>query len=405
MQSPNILFARQPIYDTGLNVAAYELLFRPSQREYREWDGDAATSQLVLNAFTEIGIEKAADNKRAFINFTRNWLLAPPVLDPRIVIVEILESVEPDRDVVNAARALSEQGFTIALDDFVFDAKWHELLQIADIVKIDVLHHEGEQLESLVRELHQYRVTLLAEKVETLDVFEHCKSLGFQYFQGYFLCRPQNVHGETITSNKVAVMHLLAGLQKPDLAVEGLEKIIANDLPLSAKLLQICNSEHFAAGVRIDGMRQAMAVIGLRELKKWSSIIVLSRISDKPSELISLALTRGRMMELLAKVSGSHNADTYFAVGMFSLIDAFFDQSKQAVLQTIHCNDEVNRALLRYEGSAGALLQAVQAHEQGLWREIDWQAVEALSISQAAFEEAYLKALQWTADVMHSLLQ
>ena len=122
MESPNILLARQPIYDSTLNVTAYELLFRPPAGWV--WDGDVATSQLVVNAFAEIGIEKATDNKRAFINFTRQWLLSPPPFDPQLVVIEILESVEPDADVVRSVAQLKRSGYTIALDDFVFAPQW-----------------------------------------------------------------------------------------------------------------------------------------------------------------------------------------------------------------------------------------------------------------------------------------
>ena len=404
MQSSNILLARQPIYDAKLNVAAYELLFRPQQQGW-EWDGDVATSQLVLNAFTEIGIDKAADNKQAFINFTRTWLLSPPPFDARFVTIEILESVEPDPDVVSAARELSRQGFTIALDDFQFDPKWHDLLQIADIVKVDVLQHKGEALEQLIQKLGQYPVKLLAEKVENYSMFDQCKSLGFDYFQGFFLCKPQNIHGDTIPSNKIVVMRLLAELQNPEVEIGGLEKIISNDISLSTKLLRICNTAHYGSRVKIESIRKAMVLIGLQALKQWAAIIALSRMSDKPSELITLTLTRARMMELLAQSANLPGAETLFTVGMFSFIDAFFDQTKAIILQSLPFSDEVNQALLHYEGTAGTILQAVEAHEQGHWSEINWRTLEDLGITQPAFEDAYLQALQWAAGIMQSLLE
>ncbi|MGB1060849.1 MAG: hypothetical protein ACPGZU_12005 [Ketobacter sp.] len=124
MESHHILLARQPIFDRDLNLFAYELLFRPPHPSEWVWDGDLATSQLVINAFTEIGIDKVCDNKTAFINFTQKWLLSPPPFDARHVTVEILEDVEPDQDVIDGVRALLKAGFSIALDDFEFDEKW-----------------------------------------------------------------------------------------------------------------------------------------------------------------------------------------------------------------------------------------------------------------------------------------
>lgn len=405
MESSNILLARQPIYDCQLNVAAYELLFRPPQGAAWEWDGDVATSQLVLNAFAEIGFDRATDGKRAFINFTRRWLLEPPPFDPAQVTIEILETVEPDAEVVAAVRALAKKGFVIALDDFVFAEKWHPLLQLASIVKVDVLEHHGAALEQMVQQLSQYNVTLLAEKVETYGVFEHCKVLGFKLFQGYFLCRPQNIKGDALPSNKMVVMRFLAELQNPDVDMGSLEQLISHDISLSTRLLRICNSARYGARTKIDSIRRAMVLIGLQALKQWAGIIALSRMADKPSELITLTLTRARMMELLGEQYNLPERETYFTVGMFSLIDAFFDQTKQTILGGLPFSDAVNAALLHYDGPAGKILRAVEAHEQGHWSDIDWNALHAIGIEQPGFEQAYLDALVWAADIMQSLLE
>lgn len=405
MESSNILLARQPIYDCQLNVAAYELLFRPPQGVAWEWDGDVATSQLVLNAFAEIGFDRATDNKRAFINFTRRWLLEPPPFDPTQVTIEILETVEPDAEVVAAVRALAKKGFVIALDDFVFAEKWHPLLQLASIVKVDVLEHHGAALEQMVQQLSPYNVTLLAEKVETYGVFEHCKVLGFKLFQGYFLCRPQNIKGDALPSNKMVVMRFLAELQNPDVDMGSLEQLISHDISLSTRLLRICNSARYGARTKIDSIRRAMVLIGLQALKQWAGIIALSRMADKPSELITLTLTRARMMELLGEQYNLPERETYFTVGMFSLIDAFFDQTKQTILGGLPFSDAVNAALLHYDGPAGKILHAVEAHEQGHWSDIDWNALHAIGIEQPGFEQAYLDALVWAADIMQSLLE
>jgi len=267
------------------------------------------------------------------------------------------------------------------------------------------MEHQGDALEQLVRQLAPYPVKLLAEKVEEHHVFDHCKSLGFDYFQGYFLCRPQNIHGDTLPSNKIVVMRLLAELQDPDVQLQGLEKLISNDISLSTKLLRICNTARYATRVKIESIRKAMVLIGLQALKQWAAIIALSRMADKPSSLITLTLCRAHMMELLAQQANLPNQECYFTIGMFSFVDAFFDQSKESLLQSLPFNDDVNRALLHYEGTAGRILQAVEAHERGDWQTIDWLKLEALGISQQQFENAYMEALGWAATIMQSLLE
>ncbi|HVL00623.1 MAG TPA: HDOD domain-containing protein [Dongiaceae bacterium] len=319
--------------------------------------------------------------------------------------IEILESVEPDVEVVRNVTRLKQAGYVIALDDFVFDHKWEPLLKLADIVKVDVMHHQGAELEKLARQLKRYPLQLLAEKVETYDVMEHCKALGFELFQGYFLCRPQKVSGASIPSNKMVVMRLLAELQNPDVDLGSLEKLISHDVSLSTKLLRICNSARYTTRGKVDSIRKAMMLMGLQALKQWSCIIALSRMTDKPNELITLTLTRARMMEQLSQTASVPNKEIYFTLGMFSFIDAFFDQNKATILHSLPFNDDVNRALLHYEGEAGRILEAVENHEQGHWDLIDWQLLDDLGISQESFENAYLEALQWAAAIMQSLLE
>lgn len=405
MDSTNILLARQPIYDRNLNLHAYELLFRPPHPSDWVWDGDIATSQLVINAFTEIGIDKVCDNKTSFINFTRKWLISPPPFDARHVTVEILEDVEPDEEVIAGVAALAKAGFTIALDDFEFDEKWHPLLEMADIVKVDVLVQQGEALRALVDQLAPYKVRLLAEKVENYEMLEYCKELGFELFQGFFLARPQNVHGETMPSNKIVVMRLLAELQNPDASMSDLEDIISNDIALSTKILRICNTAQYATMSKIDSIRRALVLLGLQTLRQWSCLIALSRMNDKPSELICLTLSRAKMMELLAKAVGKDNPDVYFTIGMFSFIDAYFDQPKATLLHSLPFDSAINNALLHYEGDTGKLLRNVIAHEQGEWDSINWEELSAHDIDEHLFEQAYMEALVWATDVMKSLLE
>lgn len=404
MEALNILLARQPIYNRDLEVHAYELLFRAPNQPDWEWDGDVATSQLVVNAFAEIGIDKVTDNKSAFINFTQKWLISPPPFDARYVTIEVLEDVEPNEEIISGIKTMSQKGFTIALDDFEYDDKWIPILEIADIVKIDVLTLKDAELESTIEKLKPYNVKLLAEKVEDHDAFDKCKALGFELFQGFFLSKPQNVHGDVLPSNKVVVMRLLSELQNPNVTTESLEQIISNDISLTTKMLRICNSAQFAVVKKIDSIKRAVVLIGLQALKQWSSIIALSRMADKPSELINQALLRAKMMEKLAEVSNADNKEMHFTVGMFSLIDSFFDQPKETVLKNLPFDDSINSALLSYEGNMGILLKTIVALEQADWNSIDWPFLQSLDINEEQFEKAYIDALVWSTEIMKSLL-
>lgn len=404
MITPHPLFARQPIYNDKLIVKGYEILFRPASAN-DAFDDDKATSDVVLNVFTEVGLNKATDSSVAFINYPRNWLLSPPPFEPQSVVIEVLETVEVDDKVLNAVKSLKADGYQIALDDFEYDSSKDELLQLADIVKVDVLEMKGEKLQNLVNKLRPFNKILLAEKVEDHQTLSLCQQLGFTLFQGYFLCRPQVVEGQVLPANKLVVMRLLADLQNPDVTVKELESCITNDPTLSLKLLKIINSAQYALSKKVDSIQKAIVLLGLKKLKSWASILALSKLSDKPSELLSLTLTRAKMLETIAEETNYSSAEKLFTVGLFSCVDAFFDQSKENILENLPLEKDISDALLTYKGDLGLLLESVIHHEQGKWEQIDWNKLETLGVTQEILEKAYTQGLRWALDVMSSLLK
>ncbi|PCJ45696.1 MAG: EAL domain-containing protein [Moraxellaceae bacterium] len=411
MNSENVLLARQPIYDNNLSVVAYELLFRPQKNDQHtenqenepDWNGDRATSQVIINAMAEIGLNAAADNKPAFINFTQRWLESPPPFDKKSVTIELLESIIPSATVIDAVQSLVDDGYTIALDDFEFSEAWIPLLELAHIIKIDVLAYSGKKLEALIEKLAPYQITLLAEKVENYAVYEHCKSLGFLMFQGYFFCRPQIITGSTIPANKLAVMQLLSELQKPDAEVTDLENLIINDPSISLKLLRIFDSAAFTLHSKVDSVRKAIVLFGLKQLRAWASVIALSQLSDKPDQLTITTLTRAKLMELVASRLPNANPDSYFTAGLFSTVDAYFDQTKEVIFNSLPLDETVTNALLHFEGDMGFALRNVIYQDQGQWDEIDWVQLAKFEIDENYMETAYLDALKWADEIVKAL--
>ena len=195
---PDIFVGRQPIFDRRLDVVAYELLFRSSVANWANIsDGEGATAQVIHNAFTAIGLDNLVGSKLAFINLTRDFILRDymAVCPTDRVVLEVLEDIVVDAELIAAVQALSRQGYMVALDDFVFHDHLRPLVEIADIIKMDVLALDRPTLRRHVASLAPYDVKLLAEKVETSEDLACCRALGFDYFQGYFLGEPDVITG------------------------------------------------------------------------------------------------------------------------------------------------------------------------------------------------------------------
>ena len=388
-----ILVGRQQICDRGLNVAAYELLFRSSADNRATFlDGDVATSSLLINAFVEIGLENLAFGRPSFVNFTRSFIVGKYDIpfDPKHLVIEVLEDVEPDSEVIAALGQLRESGFTIALDDYVDSDNREQLLALADIVKIDVREHSQTQLRAQVKRLMMLPLKLLAEKVETAEEFHFCKELGFDYFQGYFLSRPQIIEGKAIPANQLAMLKLLGKLRDPTVTFDEVVELVKQDVRLSVKLLRYVNS--LAHGVRrqIDSVRQAAVRLGLRKIRQLVTLLAVSGIADKPTPLLETALVRARMCEIIGALKWPERAEICFTVGLFSSLDALLGQTLPEILKELPVRSEIREALLSHNGPLGRMLSSVIAFER-----CDWEAALRIGEDESLIQEAYLNALSW----------
>lgn len=397
----DIFVGRQPIFDSDLKVVAHELLFRSHDTDKSGViDGEQATTQVILNTFLEIGLDRLIGNGLAFINMTRSFFIGdnPIPLPKERFVLEVLETINIDDDFKAALKNLSDEGYTIALDDVVNPEDVASLIEIADIVKLDILGSDAADIRHYVSYMRPYNVKLLAEKIETYEKFELCKILGFEYFQGYFLSRPNVVKGRSIPKARRTILRLLSELQKPDLEIRSLEKIIGHDVSLSYKLMRLINSAMFGTKERVGSLLQALTLLGIRQIKQWVSLIFLSKVEDKPRELLVTSILRAKMCEILAKALKYKNPDTGFTVGLFSLLDALLDLPLEDILAQLPLSDEINDALLRREGRFGELLKSVIAYEKG-----EWEEVQDIKLDKKAITEAYLQSVDWTNTITDEL--
>ncbi|WP_010587996.1 EAL and HDOD domain-containing protein [Schlesneria paludicola] len=396
MTSPpqsDVFVGRQPIYDTELNIVAYELLFRSTtENQAAIQDADVATSQLLINSVIEIGLENLVFGLPAFVNFTQNFLNGKCEIpfDPELLVIEVLETVEPDDETIASLVRWRNLGFTIALDDYIESDIRARLLQVADIVKIDLFGFKRERLKSEVTRLKEFPLKLLAEKVETVEEFELCKSLGFDYFQGYFLSRPQVVEGKSLANNQLSILQLLVKLREPAVAFDDVVDLLKRDVSLSIKLLRYVNS--LAHGVRrqIDSVRQAAIRLGLQKICQIVTLLAMNGLSTKPRPILETALIRAKMCEVLGSSIRPDAAEICFTVGLFSTLDAFLDRPLPEILTQLPITPEIRDALLEHSGPMGRLLSSVMAFERG-----DWDATREFGATDSAMQSAYLSAVAW----------
>ena len=402
---PDVFVARQPIYNRSLDVVAYELLFRDRDGGHAViTDPEAATSKVILNSFTEIGLENIVGNRKAFINVSKRFLLEGSstlldLLPANRIVLELLEDVDPDEELLEVLRQLSARRYTLALDDFTYDDSLQCLVDVARIIKLDLVALDRATVEEHVDRLRPHGLKLLAEKVETHEDFEFAKGVGFDYYQGYFFCKPKTISGRSVATNQLIKLRLVSQLQAADVGFDELEDIISCDVGLSYRLLRYINSAFFSLPREVASIRQALVLLGQRNIRKWATLLVLADVdNEKPQELMVTGLIRARMCELVGEARGGLDADTYFTTGLFSVVDAMMDSTMEAILEELPLSEEIRQALLEHDGPAGEVLHAVLAFERGEIGEVAERLRES-----APLQAAYLEAVAWAREVSGGL--
>lgn len=399
-----IFVARQPIFTAEMRIWGYELLFRHGETQSAVFtDGDQATTQVIADGFA-LGTRGMDGKARVLINFPRNILLgpAPYVLPAERCVVEILEAVLPEDEVMEACRELKNQGYTLALDDFVGDPGFEPLCEIADIVKVDILGKTPDEVMAVVRGLQRYKVRLLAEKVENLDMFNVCRKLGFEYFQGYFFSRPEVIPGRKLSASQTTKIKLLRELNESEAELSRLVEIIQTDLSISYRLLKYINSARFSLRGKIESIQRAVNMLGRQNLRQWLQVVILSDINstDKGQELVRISVLRGRFLQLLAQAHPApFPADSMFVLGFFSVLDAILDQHMDQVLDEISLDQDIKAALIDPQAPNSGWIGLLRELDRGSWTGLENQATR-MGIPMPLIDAAAIEAAMWTDEVM-----
>ena len=395
----NIFIARQPILDVQQKVYGYELLFRSGlENAFRNAEPNQASAKVMTDGNLILTMEAISDGKLAFINITRDILLNDYVslLPKGLTVAEIPENIEPDPEVISACGRLKKAGYLLVLDDFVCEERFAELMNLADIVKVDFLSTPAEERRQILSRFTAPNVRFLAEKVETNEVFKQAISLGYTYFQGNFFSKPVIISSRDVPGFKLNYLHMLQELQWPDVNFHRLEGIVKRDMALSFKLLRYINSAYFGLSNKVTSILHAIRLLGPRQFKQWASLLVMASMgSDKPDELVVRALIRGRFCESLAPILGmKQQSQELFLLGMFSAIDAILGRPLEEILKDLPLSDEIKDALCGKPNRLRAVFDYALAYEKGDWDSLSAKA-DALGLDETGIPAVYLSAVHW----------
>ncbi len=398
----SIYIARQPIFDKNMNVFAYELLYRDFNDRKNVSQSDM-TEEVTINTLVNLGVDTIIDDKKAFINFTKNTVNGglPYVFPNDILVVEILESVVPDSNFIDECNKLKSNNYILAIDDYEITYPYEEILDLVDIVKVDFSNTTTFERKAIIEKFKNKNVKLLAEKVETQEEYNESITEGYDYFQGFFFAEPTILKGENITTMNNTYIMVLSEANKEDTSFEKLEEIVKRDVAVTYNVLKLVNSPLFYSSRKISSIKEALVRIGLKEIKKWFSLMMIRDIgSNSPKEIIRISLIRAKMMEnMLLRTEYKNQASIGFLVGIFSLIDVILKNKMEDILNNLPLEDNVKNALSGDGSYLSQLLNVISFYERGEIGTLD-DIIENYGFDIMDASEDYLDAINWVNKIV-----
>ncbi|WP_432513028.1 EAL and HDOD domain-containing protein [Kineococcus sp. SYSU DK001] len=358
---------RQGIYDADRALVAYELLFRnhggTSAQLAEGSEQDHATSQVISATFGDFGVEQIAGDRLLFLNLTRPFFTGelPMPCSPQQVVLELLENVVVDEEVLAGLARLRELGYRIAVDDFNGEESRLPALALADYVKID-LEASGEDFERVlaVAREHAPSALVVVERIEDDAMFARCLEAGADLFQGYGLQRPVTLEVVSLTPSQLVCLRLVRALTGAEAPIREIEELVASDPALSLRVLRTVSSVAHGARGEIRSLRQAIVLLGPRQLCSWVVLMLLGGVTTVDTESLTMVLTRAAAVSRLA----DDDADLGYTVGLLSGLASVLGMADEELVATTGVAQSVRTALVSRRGAAGRALQAVLAYEE-----------------------------------------
>ena len=403
MATMDRFLARQPILTGHQSIFAYEILSRFGPEDYCRMPVGEAANVAAIDELFVWGLKQIAMGLPAFVNCTREFLVRDylELLPRESVVGEILETVKPDEEVLAACRRLKRKGYRLALDDYEDGPEMEPFFELVDFVKIDFLLTPPHDRQRLGQKFQRLGIPLVAEKVETLDQFHGALAMGYQYFQGYFFCRPQTLSRRAVPRNRLTYLRILQMLGSSRIDLEEVAGLIQQEVSLSYRLLRYLNSPVFPVVGEVKSIPQALSLLGESMSRKWLGVAcIASMAEDKPGELVKLSLSRASFCELLAEPLGFAGAvNELFLMGLLSVMDALLDLPMAEILEKLPLDSRIKDALVGQPSDYSPILDIVLQYESGQWERLAATSC-ALGFDQTAVPDLYLRSVEWADSIL-----
>lgn len=369
-----ISISKQKIFDTNHRTVAYELSFEDALNEVSS--KVKGTSRLIVSAMASKELDKLLGKTTlAFVDVDEEILSKGilDVLDKDRFILNILEDIELSDKIIAKIIQYRKRGFRLSLEHFDSSAKmimkFNKLFNYIDIIKMDVILSEPENLKNVMGKFRDTRIKLLAQNIETKKDYYRYKSMGFDFFQGYYLDKPEIVKiGESKEPTQFIILKLIQSI-KNDESTKELELFIKRQPDLSFKLVKFFNNIR-KFDIKIESLMQIITLMGRDKLLRWLIVYLYSEVSVNPASetILKLAIKRAQKME--AEVEDRYKSKAYLA-GMFSLLGSIFETDIKVLMEHVQMDKDIISLVVDKKGIfASSLLKAEHSEKAYLKKKV-----------------------------------
>lgn len=392
----DVTLLRQPILDAQMTIVGYELIMQPI----------GSTGQVAMDSFIQLhklhDLTQLSGGALLFLRASQLVLteeLLNLIPNPEQLIVEVEASIAQQPETLKLLKTLRQGGIRLCLSDYQADNPDHyRVASACQYIKINSKNCAGRDYREVVEKLHQSSLKVIAQDVLDEGCLQDLKNNGFDYFQGFFFTNPIILHGKKLSASKLNLLQLLAKVNNNDTELEVLAEIISHDVALSHKLLTAINQPQHNLPIQVTSISDAIRYMGLKRLKLWISMVLMSEVDEKPQALMETSLVRAKLCEQLSDLSGQKSEkDSYFLVGLFSTLGAYFDLPQDEVMDELPIADHLKTAMLDYQGPVGQALWVAKQFENP-YADLMTLRYEAASIMDLS--NHYLTATRWGSQVM-----
>jgi len=362
--------ARHPILSKDNECIGYELFYRDSEDNIfpKGLSDEQASTVLFLENLSLYGLYPYVGDSLAFINYSTVSLLEelPGLLNPKQIIIEIVERVELSNELIAHIKDLKDKGYRFALSDFDGKEKWLPILNELSFIKFSATPNLARTIDhfNMLTSCIKSDTKIIVEKVESYETYNQLKLAGVNYFQGYFFAKPEMISHETLTPSKQVLVQLLSLCAQPQLDFLAASEIVGKDIALTTRLLRMVNNVSPNINTPIHSLRQALVYLGELPFKKLISMFVLSELTtEKPTILCEQGIFRAKLCELLIVDIKPDKMFQAYLIGLLSILRAALDTDFKVLILELNLEKEYSDALLGNIGILGDILALVLANE------------------------------------------